>query len=279
MGATGNSGPFDLKFFGAFRLLQSLFDTLIHALHGHDPWVLVLLLLVAIVAGLARGFSGFGGALLFVPLASAIVGPKLAGPLFLIADVVAGAPLIPSAFAIADKRDVSIMSIGAFLSIPLGTAVLGYLDPYVTRWFIACTAFTFLILLVSGWRYRNVPTKPLTILVGAVSGFFSGLAQLGGPPVVTYWLSGQNPAVKIRANIVLFFAVSSVITACSYLFLSLLSFDAFLLAAMTCPTYALGLFAGARAFGFAREETFRRTCYTLIGLAVIVALPIWDRFL
>ena len=168
------------------------------------------------------------------------------------------------------------MSIGACSPFRSERPPFYTLDPQTTRWGIALTAFSFLFLLLSGWRYRQAPTIPLTILVGAVAGFFSGVAQLGGPPVVTYWLGGQIPAMKVRANIVLYFAISSVFTAFSYFYASLLSMDVFLLAALCGPVYRLGVFSGARAFGFAREETFRRICFALIGLAAIVSLPLWD---
>jgi hypothetical protein len=42
------------------------------------------LLLTAFASGLGRGFSGFGSALIFMPLASAMIGAKLASPLMLI---------------------------------------------------------------------------------------------------------------------------------------------------------------------------------------------------
>ena len=46
----------------------------------------VFLIAAALAAGLARGFSGFGAALIFVPLASAVVGPQVAVPLLLVVD-------------------------------------------------------------------------------------------------------------------------------------------------------------------------------------------------
>jgi hypothetical protein len=49
------------------------------------------------------------------------------------------------------------------------------------------------------------------------SGLFTGAAQIGGPPVVAYWLGGSIPSVIVRANIVLYFAISTVTTAASYL--------------------------------------------------------------
>ena len=53
---------------------------------------LALLLAVTFAASLARGFSGFGAALIFIPLASALLGPKVAVPLLLVADGVMTRP-------------------------------------------------------------------------------------------------------------------------------------------------------------------------------------------
>ncbi len=59
---------------------------------GGQPWsVVAFLAFAAFVAGLSRGFSGFGAALIFIPLGSAAVGPALAAPILLAIDAV-GAP-------------------------------------------------------------------------------------------------------------------------------------------------------------------------------------------
>ena len=42
------------------------------------------------------------------------------------------------------------------------------------------------------------------------------------------------------------------------------------------PVYGLGLFIGARLFGIADESVFRRICYALIAVAVLVSLPVLD---
>src|SRR5258708_32798475 len=86
-------------------------------LHGNASGALLLLAISAFVAALARGFSGFGSALIFVPLASTAIGPQAAAPLLLIIDGVAAAGLIPNAWRHADRRDVGTMSIGALAGI------------------------------------------------------------------------------------------------------------------------------------------------------------------
>ena len=89
----------------------------------HDDSIIVLglLFLTALAAGLSRGFSGFGAALVFVPLASALVGPKLAAPILVIIDPLFASFMIPKALKLADKRDVSLMFVGAILGVPIGT--------------------------------------------------------------------------------------------------------------------------------------------------------------
>ncbi|MGY3454752.1 putative membrane protein YfcA [Bradyrhizobium sp. LM3.4] len=53
---------------------------------------------VAFVSGTARGFSGFGSALIFMPLASSIATPRLVAALLLVIDFIAAAPLLPDAW-------------------------------------------------------------------------------------------------------------------------------------------------------------------------------------
>src|SRR5436853_1929383 len=79
---------------------------------------------IAFVSGIARGFSGFGSALIFMPLASSLAAPRLVAALLLIIDFVAAAPLIPGAWRNADRKATSVMVLGAVIGVPLGTYCL-----------------------------------------------------------------------------------------------------------------------------------------------------------
>lgn len=246
------------------------------SLAGHGIASLALLLGVALVAGLARGFSGFGAALIFVPLASAIVGPRLAVPVLLVVDAVAAAGMIPNGWRLADRREVAIMSAGALAGVPLGTLALASMDAQTLRWAIILVVAALLALLMSGWRYRGRTTVPLTVAVGAIAGVFSGAAQTGGPPVVAYWLGGAAGRQKVRANIVLYFAIATVFSIVSYLWNGLIVAEVLWLSLLTGPAFGLGLYVGSRMFGLADEDVFRRICFALIAAAVVLGLPLWD---
>jgi uncharacterized membrane protein YfcA len=237
---------------------------------------LAFLLASAFIAAMARGFSGFGAALIFVPLASTVVEPKIAAPLLLITDAVLALGFIPDAFRKADRREVSVMAFGALFGIPLGTLMLVRTDPLVIRWTVVVLASLMLALLASGWRYRGRPTTPLTFGVGAFAGVCAGAAQVGGPSVIAYWLGSPAPPAIVRANIILYFSLSTAIAMVSYYFGGVLTLTVLHLALLVGPAYGLGLFIGARLFGAADEAIFRRICYALIAVAVLVSLPILD---
>src|ERR1700704_177613 len=207
--------------------------------------VAIAICAIAFVSGTARGFSGFGSALIFMPLASSIAAPRLIAALLLIIDFVAAAPLIPNAWKQADRKATAVMVSGALVGVPIGTYFLSRLDPVTTRWIISAFVFALLMLLLSGWRYRGKDHLVLSIGIGGLSGFCSGLAQTGGPPIVGYWLGRPITSVIARANILLFFGASDFFSAVAYAVTGLITMDAIKFAAVVGPIYGIGVWFGA----------------------------------
>jgi uncharacterized protein len=234
---------------------------------------------IAFVAGTARGFSGFGAALIFMPLASSVAPPRLVAALLLIIDFIAAAPLLPNAWRIADRKAIAVMALGALVGVPIGTWLLSRLDPVATRWIISGFVIALLALLLSGWRYHGRDHSAVSVGIGTLSGFCSGLAQTGGPPIVGYWLGRPIETKIARANIMLFFGASDVFSVVSYAVGGLITSDAIRTAPVVGPVYAAGVGLGALLFGRASETIFRSICYVLIALAVVTGLPLLDRVL
>jgi uncharacterized membrane protein YfcA len=231
---------------------------------------------IALVSGTARGFSGFGSALIFMPLASSLVAPRLVAALLLIIDFVAAAPLVPNAWKHADRNATAIIVLGALIGVPTGTWFLSRLDPVTTRWIISGFVFALLLLLLSGWRYRGKDNPLVSIGIGGLSGFCSGLAQTGGPPIVAYWLGRPVASAVARANILLFFGASDFFSVVSYCWTGLITVDALKFSLVVGPVYAIGVLLGAALFGKASEVLFRSICYALIALAALIGLPALD---
>jgi uncharacterized membrane protein YfcA len=230
----------------------------------------------ALAGGLARGFSGFGAALIFVPLAAAAIGPRAAVPLMLAMEGIAMWALVPGAWRIADRREVALLVAGAAVGTPAGAAVLATADPVALRWGVAGVILALLAVIASGWRLRARPTAPLTLAVGAVSGVLGGVALVSGPPIITYLLGRGAPAARVRAVFNLYLAAGALLAAVAFAAAGLLVpalLGPFLVAA---PVYFAAIWAGARMFGLAGEAVFRRVCYAMIALSALVSLPVWD---
>ncbi len=233
--------------------------------------------LAALLGGLSRGFSGFGSALVFVPLASAAVGPRAAVPVLAVLESFAILVFLPNAWRLADRREAGLMSAGAVAGVPAGAAVLANADPLTLRWMLAVLVLATAALLASGWRYRGRPARPLTVAVGGVGGLMSGAAMLGGVAPAAYWLGGiAASAARVRANMNLYFTVLTVFVVGSYTAAGLLGWGVGWLALAAGPSYALGLFAGTRAFGLASERLFRLISYGLILASGLAGMPLWD---
>ena len=231
---------------------------------------------IAFVSGTARGFSGFGSALIFMPLASSMAAPRLVAALLLVIDFIGSLPLAPNAWRQADRKATAVMVAGALVGVPIGTYLLSRLDPVTTRWIISGFVGALLVLLLSGWRYRGKEHIALSVGVGGLAGFCSGLAQTGGPPIVGYWLGRPILPVVARANIVLFFAASDFFSIVSYAAAGLITAESIWFSLLVGPIYGIGVWFGAQLFGRASEVLFRAICYALIAGAIIVGLPALD---
>ncbi|HXI06602.1 MAG: sulfite exporter TauE/SafE family protein [Bradyrhizobium sp.] len=236
----------------------------------------VAICVIAFVSGTARGFSGFGSALIFMPLASSMAAPKLVAALLLLIDLVAALPLLPNAWKQADRRATAVMAAGALIGVPIGTWCLTRFDPVTTRWIISGFVAALLALLLSGWRYRGRERASISVGVGGLAGFCSGLAQTGGPPIVGYWLGRPIPSIIARANIILFFGASDFFSFVAYAAGGLINVDATRFALVVGPVYAIGIWFGVSLFGRASETVFRAICYALIAAAVVIGLPALD---
>lgn len=233
-------------------------------------------LAVAILAGVVRGFSGFGSALIYIPLVSAIYEPRIASASFILMDFFCTAPFALRVYPLSNKREIWPLTIAAALTIPLGTMLLLYVEPVLLRWMIGALIFTLLAVLVSGWRFPGKPTLPLTVGVGLISGIFGGAVQLVGPFTIVYWLGSPNPASVVRANLLVFFALAGVVIFLSYLAQGLFSAEIVALTLLIALPYTGTLFLGSRLFRGSSEKLYRQIAYAIVGASALISLPVFD---
>ena len=236
------------------------------------PW----LALAALGAGLVRGFAGFGAAMIFIPVASALIDPKAAVILLFVIDGIATLPLLAPAVRICRWSEIMPLIVGATLTVPLGVQALVLMDPVLLRWIICGAILLAVAAMATGWRYSRRPSMPVTVGIGGMAGLTGGAASLSGPPVVLFWLGGQSAAPTVRANMIVFLGISTAIAGAAYWWNGLFTTEQIARSALLLPVYAAAIWLGAHSFRHASESLFRRLAFGLIAFAALGSLPVMD---
>jgi uncharacterized membrane protein YfcA len=239
----------------------------------------VAALAIAILSGGARGFSGFGSALIYVPLMSAVYGPRIAAPSFLLVDFVTGLAFLPSVWRKAHWGDILPMAACGIFAAQFGTLILQYADPIGLRWVICVLVGMVVIVLVSGWRYHGRPRLAVTILVGLLAGTLGGAVQISGPPIILYWLGSLHDVAVVRANFITYFALFASGSGVIYLLHGLLTAEVLALAVILAPAHILAMWIGSLPVHRTPERVYRFFAYAMIVLSALLGMPLLDQFL
>lgn len=231
---------------------------------------------VSTVAGLVRGFTGFGSALIYIPLISAVYGPHIAAPTILLFDTICSVPFAVQCLPQATRREVLPVAIAGALSLPVGVMALLYVDVLILRWFISALVLFALAALVSGWRYHGRPTVGASLGVGAFAGFGSGAVQIAAPALLVFWLGGQNSAATVRANIMVIFVIQGALAIIAYAYTGLFGAEVLALALLLGVPFILAMTLGARWFRGTSDGLYRRVAYIIIGISGLASLPLFD---
>jgi uncharacterized membrane protein YfcA len=234
---------------------------------------------IAGLSGLVRGFSGFGGAMIYMPLVAAVYEPRIAAVTLLLVDFLSSTPFVLFEFRRCTWREVLPISIAMAVTAPFGAYLLVVLDPIVLRWIIATLVIGLVLVLMSGWRYRGPSSLPITAGVGMIAGVGAGAAQIAGPPVILYWLSRGNSAITLRANLMVFFLFCGVVLIAVYAVQGLFIARPIALAILLGPVYIVGVAVGSLSFRGASDRLYRNVAYAICLLAALLSLPLLDPYL
>jgi uncharacterized membrane protein YfcA len=229
-----------------------------------DTATLVLAIAIAAVAGVVRGITGFGGAMVMSPPLALLLGARLTVPVVLLLESVVAAPMLVQTRRSVDWPIIGAILAAACLTVPLGTLVLVAVDPVIIRRAIAVTVIVFALLLLRGWRYSGRPRLATSLGLGAVSGGMLGATSIGGPPVILYLLSGPAPIETTRANLTLYVTVTSLVGIVMLWRHGVFDTAALQASLWLAPAYYLGLVAGVRLFARFTDTRFRQLTLVLL---------------
>ena len=100
-------------------------------------WQLAVAAVMVALAGLVRGFSGFGSALVLTPSLALLYGPEKAVPVVIVLETVWSVQMLRDGWRGAERREVGFLGLAAILAIPLTLTILGVMEQFeATRWLV-----------------------------------------------------------------------------------------------------------------------------------------------
>jgi len=237
---------------------------------------LALLAVTVFVAGLVRGFAGFGTALVYLPIAATVLSPVWAIITVVIFDLVGPGLILRRALRDGHPRDLMRLLAGCVVGLPIGLALLFAIAPEMFRYGVSAVSLLMLGALVLGLRYRGVLSKPMIYGTGAISGVLGGVAGIPGPPVILLYMASPHAAKVIRGNTTSYLFFYDVLILGLFLITGKMQLEPVILGAVLAVPNALGNLAGAAIFRPGYERAYRAVAYMIIAASAIVGLPFWN---
>ena len=232
-------------------------------------WIFTLL--VAGLAGLVRGFAGFGGPAFMLAVLTWIQTPLLVIGKVLIVEFVSASYLV-----YVDRREINwrataLIAIPTLLTMPLGYWVLEQAEPGQMRRMIALVTLFSCLLMSLGWRYKHRLGTGASILLGLFAGLVFGASYIA-LVLVAVILSGPYTSRETRSLLVSW----GFVIAVWYLVISITRGNTDLYTAADASavaiSYFLGTWTGARLFRRSSEQLYRRIALAVLALLSVASL-------
>jgi uncharacterized membrane protein YfcA len=229
---------------------------------------------VTLVAGLMRGFAGFGSAMLMAPIFAILFGSADMVVTVTAIELVVSMQLFPQVRKDADWQTLTPMSIAACVAMPIGVWLLANVDKNTIVTAVSAIIVAFVLVLWSGWKYRGPRSAVISAGVGTLSGGMMATTGIGGPPVLLYLLSFNDPPNVNRANIVTYYFVTGFLLIAIVLAAGVVGWHALARAVVLVPVVILGAWVGGRMFAsFGSERVYRN-----VALAILLATGLFGLF-
>lgn len=226
----------------------------------------------ALVAGMVRGYTGFGFALILVTAVSVLAPPADVVPISVVLDLFAGIRLLPHVRNEVDRPGAALMVLGALPAIPLGAMALAVLDEDVMRLGIGVAVLLATAAIASGVGLQRVPGTGLKLGTGVAMGLLSGSAGIPGPPIILLYLSSPLPVGTLRATAVAVFLAIDLIALATMAAYGLVTGELLLRCLLLAPLVEIGQQLGHRLYGLAEPAAVKRAALVLLAVLAVVAI-------
>lgn len=233
---------------------------------GLPPTHLVISAAMVFVAGMVRGFAGFGLSAVLMASIVVIIPPVELIPVCFLLEAAASLAMFRGGLRDAHWRTAVVLALFSAIGVPIGLALTTSIDTDLSKLFalLLVLALTFLQLL----KINVLPTSERYALpaTGFAAGIVSGLASVGGMVIALFVLASPKKAREMRGALVLYLFFSLFTSSITLFLFDVLDEKAVARGAILSPLVLAGVFVGSKLFSRSLDQTYRRACLYLLVL-------------
>ncbi|MDP2931170.1 MAG: sulfite exporter TauE/SafE family protein [Chloroflexota bacterium] len=229
-------------------------------------------LLIIFLAGITQGLTGFGFALVSVPILIMFLSPKAVVPIVIMDSIAINVMILFEARKWLDLRRIWPLIVASIIGLPVGTYLLVVLNVSVLKILIGVITIPFAIALMLGFKKEIRNEKLALSLIGLLAGVLNASTSLSGPPIILFLINQGVEKLVFRANLVAYFMVLAVATTAALAVGGVVTGAVIKYSLWFLPAAILGTLVGMRLAHRVNEKVFRNAALIIVTIAALASV-------
>lgn len=234
----------------------------------------LIIVITAFVAAFVQGVSGFGFALVAMPILSGLSSIQTAAPLVALTTLTNNLLLCLYYRQSFDRNVVKNLLLGSVLGIPIGFLALSYLPTALMLVILGTLIVSYSLYSLVSPAVPTLKSRLWAYGAGFLSGILLGGFNLPGPPIILYGSSQRWSQERFKGNLSSFFWISVAIVVVGHGLQQRISVDIVRQFFMAVPSLMLGLCLGVTLAKKFNPKVFRKIVtilLSIIGVRLIIS--------
>lgn len=230
---------------------------------------IAFIIAIAFLASFLQGLTGFGSALLGMPLLLLQLDIKTATPLIALMGIVMNNVLFLRLKTYFQYQRLMPLLISSIAGIPIGIFWLKYAPENLSKLLLSAIIFNYALYSLFSPTQKIQPHPNFAWLAGFFAGCLGGAFNTSGPPIVL-WGTMQNwPKQEFRSTLQSYFAINGMLLAIAHAVSGLTTVAVMQYFLFSIPAVLAGI-----AIGNYYSEKLSQTRFKQIVLFMLIALAL-----
>lgn len=232
-----------------------------------ELWLVFIIVFFAIFT---QSVTGFGLALVSMPLLVTILGIQTAAPLVAFFGLIAEAILLAYYRRAFNLRVVWRLILASLFGIPLGVWALGNVNEAVVLTVLGLIVGGYALYALLNLRLPAISQPIWAYGAGFLAGVLGGAYIAAGPPIIIYGNARQWPPAEFKGNLQGFFLFNTMVIVGAHLLAGNYTLEVWRASLVAIPAVAAGIAAGLLLSKRLSAPLFRK-----IVLWLLIVLGVW----